>query len=88
MVAIRFGKRIIFGVADLITGDKFEKINCISRNSILQCVPDLSDRVLVSDAVRQRSFSPLPLAWHPRMSASGFCRSTSVPDVAAPHCIP
>jgi hypothetical protein len=45
----------------------------------------LSDQVLVSVAVRPRSFSPSSLALHPRRSASGSCRSTNVPDVAVPH---
>jgi hypothetical protein len=46
----------------------------------------LSDRVLVSVAVRPRSFSPSSSALHPGRSASGFCRSTNVPDEAVPHC--
>jgi hypothetical protein len=46
----------------------------------------LSDRVLVSVAVMQRSFSPSPLASRQGRSASGSCRSTNVPDVAVPYC--
>jgi hypothetical protein len=42
--------------------------------------------VLVSVAVRSRSFSPSSSALHPRRSASGFCTSTSVPNVAFVHC--
>ncbi len=38
-------------------------------------------------AVRPRSFSPWSSALHPGRSASGFYRSTNVPDVAVPHCI-
>src|SRR4249920_957245 len=47
----------------------------------------LSDRVLLSDMVRRRLFSPSLSAWRQGRSASGFYRSTSVLDVAAPHCI-
>ena len=42
---------------------------------------------LVSEAIRLRSFSPLLSALHRGTSAVEFSRSTSVPDVAAPHCI-
>jgi Winged helix-turn helix len=45
-------------------------------------------RVLLSDTVRLRSSSPSSSALHPGKSASGFCRSTSGPDVVAPRCIP
>src|SRR5262245_26182611 len=41
----------------------------------------------VSEVIRLRSFSPSSSAWHRGRSASGFCRSTSVPDGAAPHYI-
>src|SRR5262249_4167558 len=41
----------------------------------------------VSEVIRLRSFSPSSSAWHRGRSASGFCRSTSVPDAAAPHYI-
>src|SRR5215468_305989 len=41
----------------------------------------------VSEVIRLRSFSPSSSASHPGRSASGFCRSTSVPDAAAPHYI-
>jgi hypothetical protein len=47
----------------------------------------LSGRVLVSDVIRLRSLSPSSLAAHRGRSASRSCRSTNVPDVAAPHCI-
>ena len=47
----------------------------------------LSDRVLVSDRVRQRSSSPWSSALHPRRSASEFFRSTSVLGEAATHYI-
>src|SRR5215831_17040164 len=47
----------------------------------------LSGRVLVSDAVRLRSSSPSSSASHQGMSASAFCRSTSVPDAAFVHYI-
>src|SRR5215813_2444716 len=53
----------------------------ISRNSNLTVGAWLSDRVLVSVAVRPRSFSPSSSALHPGRSASGFSRSTNVPDV-------
>lgn len=46
----------------------------------------MSGRVLVSDAVRLRSSSPLPSASHQGMSASAFCQSTNVPDASAVHC--
>src|SRR6266699_1820185 len=46
------------------------------------------DRVLLSGVVRLRSFSPWSSALHQGRSALAFCRSTSVPDVAAFHRIP
>ena len=45
----------------------------------------MSDQVVVSVAVRPRSFSPSSLVLHPRMSALGFCRSTNVPDAISVH---
>src|SRR5262249_61389673 len=41
---------------------------------------------LVCVPVRPRSFSPSSSALPPGTSASGFSRSTNVPDVAVSHC--
>jgi hypothetical protein len=48
----------------------------------------LSGGVMVSEMIKLRSFSPSSSASHQGRSASGFCRSTSVPDVAASDYIP
>jgi hypothetical protein len=47
----------------------------------------LSDRVLMSDVIRRRLFSPSSSAWRQGRFASGSCRSTSVLDAASPRCI-
>ena len=47
----------------------------------------MSDRVLLCDVIRPRSFSPWSSALHPGRFALAFCRNTNALDAAFVHCI-
>src|SRR5262249_52785975 len=74
------------GSAGRQPGDK-DPIICIRPQLDLTDGAWLSDRVLVSEVFRRRSFSPWSSAVHRGRSASAFCQSTNDLDETSPHCI-